>query len=285
MKSIAICLFLIGLFAATAVAGEETSVGIYFDHALHAEQDLECDACHEAAWTSRLGSDWLLPEKDTCADCHDVDDDESCGMCHVDPEDPVGFAETESKVDLFSHAAHVGAQMECGGCHGADLAMLAMPAKSECRSCHVTASDLADCSLCHTEGAEYVPASHGPMWEAWHGVEAGHDAQSCANCHAQVDCQDCHAGDNVRPRSHRLNFAFDHSVEARAGEAECATCHFEPSFCNDCHAGEGIIPSNHFEPGWTGNLHGVEALLEMESCISCHETGTGDADCAVCHGR
>jgi len=291
MKTKLFTALLLVLGIAAANANDYSKSGIEFDHVLHAEDaGMDCESCHEAAWTSSAGTDLLLPEKDTCADCHDVDDDENCGLCHIDVDDPWGYAEVEPKVDLFSHVAHVEAGQECSACHGEVDALVAAPAKSECRSCHVTAADYQDCSVCHSEGAEFVPSSHGAGWHLWHGVEAGHDQQDCSNCHAQVDCQDCHAGDNVAPRTHELNYAFEHSLDARASSIECSTCHMDAGFCADCHRVNNVLPRNHSRgdwllPGGNGGAHGTEALLEIEGCISCHDQGSSDPLCAECHGR
>lgn len=276
------------LLLVSATLASAASSGLVFDHTLHS--DLACADCHGAALTSHRGADLLLPEKDTCAGCHDVESESDCGICHLDTVAPRGYDDAAPYVDLFSHAAHVDAGMDCAQCHGAVTALVARPAKSECRGCHVTASDLQDCSVCHSQGAEYVPADHGPGWEYWHGLEAGFDQQSCANCHAQVDCQDCHSGDNVRPRVHRLNFAFDHSVEARANEVECSTCHMDAGFCAACHTANNVLPGNHSRgdwllPGGDGGQHAIEARFELESCISCHDTGDQSPLCAACHGE
>ena len=280
-------LFLVG----TAAAGGAEKSGIEFPHGVHAEMDLDCDHCHAAALTSATGTDHLLPEKPVCADCHDVEDMDNCGYCHTDTDDPWGYVDAEPAVDRFSHVAHVEAGMDCAACHGQPDAIVAAPPKSDCRTCHVTAADLQDCSVCHSEGAEYVPETHAVGWELWHGVEAGHDQQDCSNCHAQVDCQDCHAGDNVAPRVHPLNYAFDHALDARGNQMECTTCHFDPSYCADCHRVNDVLPRNHSRADWVlpegtdGGSHGTEALLEMEACISCHDTGSSDPICAQCHGR
>lgn len=276
--------------AGLAFANDYSTSGIEYDHVLHSEMDLGCEYCHAEAWESEVGTDLLLPAKDTCADCHDVESEDNCGYCHVDVDDPWGYAETVAKVDLFSHAAHVEDEESCASCHGQVDALVAAPPKADCRSCHVTAADLQDCSVCHSQGAEYVPESHETAgYEYWHGVEAGHMQQDCSNCHAQVDCQDCHSGDNVAPRVHRESFAFDHAWEARGSMLECSTCHVDAGFCADCHRTNNVLPRNHSRADWLlptgdGGAHGTEALLEMEGCISCHDSGASDPLCADCHG-
>ena len=192
-------------------------------------------------------------------------------------------------MDLFSHAAHVGQGMACADCHGPVEALMAA-AKSECRSCHVTQTGLSDCSLCHSDGADYVPDNHGGGWESWHGVEAGAISADCSNCHAQNDCQQCHVGDNVDPRVHPLGFELSHALEARMSTVDCAVCHEEPQFCVSCHASAQVLPWNHSFADWVlgsgdGGRHGLEASLDLESCIACHAAGDGDPLCADCHGR
>ena len=119
-------------------------------------------------------------------------------------------------------------------------------------------------------------------------LEARIDEDSCSRCHTRSSCQQCHAGDNVRPRSHPLNFAFNHALEARGNSLECAGCHYEPEFCSGCHVAERILPANHSEAGWLdmngGGRHATEGMFDMESCIACHGAGAGEPSCARCHG-
>jgi hypothetical protein len=290
MKRIWIGALAFALFVPWILArANETSRTLTFEHVPHVvDMELGCDACHAEAESSVRGTDDLLPGKDVCADCHDVDDEEECGLCHVDADDPQGYAERHVLVDKFPHASHVTAGMTCSNCHGDPAGDPVMPAKSQCRSCHVTASNYSDCGVCHIEGEHLVPSSHTPGWESLHGIEAGWESGSCLNCHAQVDCQDCHAGDNVRPRSHPLNYAFNHALEARSKEVLCANCHLDQSFCADCHVAEQVLPYNHSRADWllpTGGRHAEEAMFDMENCIACHDAGAGSPSCAQCHGE
>ncbi len=269
----------------TVTRAEANSGDIRFPHDVHAEAEVDCRTCHEAAWTSTGGTDPLLPAMDDCSQCHDVDED--CGLCHRAVEEPSGYAPRDAKADRFPHARHLEQGMSCGRCHGPASAPEAHPAMADCRSCHATAPGLQDCGVCHTQGAALVPESHERGWRWFHGVEAGLDAQSCASCHTQTDCQDCHTGDDVRPRVHRLNFDFDHSVEARAQEVECSTCHEQATFCAACHASRGVRPLDHDQSGWVGSdggRHAIEAAYGMEGCVACHDAGEADPVCADCHG-
>jgi hypothetical protein len=277
-----LCVAALIAFAIPAAAGVNQS-GLSFDHRLHVEDvGIECTDCHGDVASSTSLHETLRPAMSVCADCHDVEDVDLCGDCHLEPDNPTGYEGLVSTVDLFSHASHVG-DMECAKCHGGAPEYSARPVKSECRSCHLTVANLEDCSLCHSKGRENVPESHEGMWEYWHGVAAGSDVEDCTDCHVQDDCEQCHAGDNVRPRVHPLNFEFNHSLEAKASRIECGTCHMDPQFCGECHAANLIIPGSHADPGWrSGPVHGPEALFEIESCISCHDAG--EAVPATCGG-
>lgn len=257
-------------------------------HAFHAENEIDCETCHAEAWTSRSGEDELRPGMDLCADCHDVEDEEECGVCHVSVDDMQGYADRPVAIGRFPHAAHVENGMDCAACHTiGDGGEPRRPAKASCRGCHATASQMADCHVCHLESEPRIPVSHVPRWMQLHAIEAGWDQTGCQNCHTQSDCQDCHAGDNVRPRTHRLNYAFDHALEARGNEMRCATCHEDPQFCVACHATEQVLPRNHSRADWvlgSGGRHAEEARFDLESCIACHDAGTASPTCARCHG-
>lgn len=250
-----------------------------FDHGMHVEDmEMECAYCHEQAETSEVGTDNLLPDGALCGDCHGED--------IVSEAD---YSEWESHVDLFNHAVHVEQGMECSDCHRDDEGRIASVEKTECRSCHATQPSLGDCAMCHSEGAEYVPADHGAGWESWHGVEAGSANATCSNCHAQADCQQCHSGDNVRPRSHPVGYEFTHALDAQTRAADCAVCHQDNGFCVSCHAAEQVQPRNHSSANWAvpfgdGGQHSIEATLDLESCIACHDNATQPL-CADCHGR
>jgi hypothetical protein len=259
-------------------------------HAIHAENGLECTDCHTQVPTSTSGMDDLLPGMDTCGQCHDVEDEEKCGMCHLNAEEPAGYTTTPRVAQLFPHEVHVKAGLACSKCHlSGGGPEPAIPEMSLCRTCHATASGFNDCGTCHAAGEERRPASHTPQWLSTHGLEAGMNVEQCETCHTQGDCQDCHAGDNVRPRSHRLNFAFDHALEARADQLRCLTCHEDQQFCTDCHVAEQVLPEDHSRADWylpgTGGRHAEEARFNMESCIACHDAGSADPLCADCHGR
>jgi hypothetical protein len=279
MKTILCAIVLIAL--AHPAAGES---GLIFDHALHVDDmGLECQDCHAGVADSVNLLERYRAGKPACGDCHDLGDVDTCGTCHLDADEPAGYASAPVGVDLFSHAAHAG-RMECDSCHGGAPEYAGAPVKSDCRTCHQTVANYEDCGLCHSAGQRYVPETHqSDNWANWHGIRAGSNTDDCMLCHVQDSCQQCHAGDNVRPRSHPLNYEFNHSVDARVNRIECEVCHTEPAYCEECHSGYGIIPLNHAEPGWTnGSVHGPEALFDIQSCIACHDAG--EAVPATCAG-
>jgi len=260
---------------------------ILFPHDLHFEAEVECATCHDGVAGSTSAADHLFPEMDVCADCHDVDADDECSMCHTNADEAGEYTRPAYGAGRFAHAPHLARDMACATCHGEPTAVQPrLPGKADCRTCHETADNYADCRLCHAGSQQLRPLDHGPGWQNGHGLLALQDLASCYQCHTENTCQECHTGDNVRPRSHRLNYAFDHALEARGQEMQCATCHEDPSYCSNCHVAERVLPQNHSQAGWvgsTGGRHATEGLFNLESCIACHDAGAAEPSCALCH--
>jgi hypothetical protein len=258
-------------------------------HPTHSKNDVACETCHGAA-TSQSGADNLLPTMETCASCHDIENTENCKQCHTSPEAPAASPRVTAVTQKFPHEKHVAVGMECAKCHGeTGKTEPQLPAKSLCRTCHETASAQSDCAVCHAESEPRRPVTHTNQWLAFHATDAQVNEARCADCHTQKDCQDCHSGDNVRPRVHRLNFAFDHAVDARGKETNCASCHESAQFCQSCHQAERVMPRDHSRSDWvlrkTGGKHAEEGRFDLETCVSCHDAGNQAPICADCHGR
>jgi hypothetical protein len=263
---------------------------ITIPHDTHFDEGVDCATCHEGVADSAQPGVTFYPDMDVCSDCHDVEDDATCSMCHTNVDEAGTYDRGSFGAALFAHAPHTGRGIECSRCHGAaTLASPVLPGKPDCRGCHETAEDYADCGMCHGQEFQLRPFDHGQTWISLHGSEARFNDQACAQCHSQTTCQECHAGDNVRPRSHDLNYAFNHALDARGNSMECVTCHGEPEYCSSCHAAERVLPSNHSEVGWVsmagGGQHATEGLFDIESCIACHSSGSEEPSCAQCHGR
>ncbi|MBP9207979.1 MAG: cytochrome c3 family protein [Kofleriaceae bacterium] len=302
-----------------------------FDHGRHLARGATCLDCHAGAATSRSAVDRLLPDEATCARCHPIDRQQptrqiegqppaACGACHpgFQPDVAVARVEVPTANLKFSHAAHV--TTPCARCHG-DLTRVGLattahlPSMPVCLDCHrAGGARKAEpaCGTCHLTSATgtlrtalvdgpLVPTSavfgdaHGPGFATRHAGAARRGGATCASCHQQEFCADCHLG-VARPMAfHRGDYASSHAIEARRGVPDCSACHRVASFCVGCHERVGVgargpsgfeqgaaDPARRFHPaGWggVGGRHGGEARRNLEACASCHR----DDFCVTCH--
>lgn len=270
-----------------------------FSHKLHVEEnEIECSSCHDAASTSQTGKDNLFPDMETCGGCHDVEDEGNCGMCHSNVDEATEISRIENYSPKFSHQLHLEAKLECLDCHSgikkrtAPSAALNLPAMSDCISCHSAKSVSVECSTCHLPGEKLKPASHTMNFIHSHSdIAKNHTDEfsankTCATCHQQSFCQECHEGENIDQTSHPLNYAFTHALDAQSKEKDCSSCHQDRQFCISCHRDYQVFPHNHQQAGWAtatgGGLHVMEASNDLESCISCHEQDAEEV-CQPCH--
>lgn len=158
---------------------------------------------HDTTWLEAHGAEVGVGSAGDCVSCHT---EESCASCHA--------------------AENVSAAV-----HPAGFVLL-----------HGTATDTADCASCHTptrfcaschQNAELTSAidDRPPAWEAVHPANwlepGGHssaarlDLLSCASCHSDDTCVQCHATTNP----HGSAFMERCSDALRAAEPTCATCH------------------------------------------------------------
>ncbi len=292
--AIGVAVLTLPILAAMALGGADAQneSNLHPVHEIHIDAEIECETCHEGAWSAEnlLG---ILPDHVTCENCHEVDDTDECGLCHVGGDAPsgrarktLGYGDRVPRVPNFIHAKHVGEEDEpCAACHQLqDSGYMSQPAHAECRSCHATASGFQDCTMCHGPGDPPRPDSHTSQYRAMHALDASWDQEQCQSCHTQTDCQDCHNGDNVWPRVHELNYAYSHALDARSFEFLCTTCHADPEYCVSCHVAERVYPQNHSRADWIPGQHGIEASYNIETCIACHDQGQNDPICANCHG-
>jgi hypothetical protein len=111
------------------------------------------------------------------------------------------------------------------------------------------------CSECHStdvaKGAlkPYASFDHTPAFVKDHKFQANQDANTCASCHSQSFCTDCHGGkvpmkpaiklsdrpDRATP--HRGDFLTLHKLEGRLDPSACYTCHGRANNdkCRACH--------------------------------------------------
>jgi hypothetical protein len=145
---------------------------------------------------------------------------------------------------------------------------------------------------------------------------------SCATCHGQNFCADCHGAAPLMqfgrsalmtepsPRSsstsdtprqtnlqmvHSMNYRYTHGIDAKAKTTDCYSCHSAQTFCVECHSvGDnltpGIKPATHLASQFTtlgvgsgGGRQGELARRDIESCMSCHDIRGGDPVCVTCH--
>ncbi|MBD3409556.1 MAG: cytochrome C, partial [Ignavibacteriales bacterium] len=200
MKTTTYYLSLIGTLVATlgfaAFTGAPTndvdnSSRIIFSHELHAMM-AGCEDCHDGVAESESLADLALPGKPACENCHDVEDDDNCGMCH--PDDTFEALVDDEDELIFNHKAHADYDAECLDCHkGIDEvdygSEAPAPPMAQCYQCHNDGRASNDmglvasnaCEMCHVSTANLVPDDH---LAANFDNEHGHESEL-----ADADCQ------------------------------------------------------------------------------------------------
>lgn len=272
---------------------------IIFSHEFHiSEADVECSSCHENVTTSKKTSDNLLPEMETCYNCHD-EDDTPCSQCHTNPDEADVAPRNRAFKAQFSHEKHLAQNVPCLDCHtGMDkkteVGTFHIPASATCTNCHGEADykeEQIKCITCHSKDMDFTPASHVVNWSKDHGLNQQFGNSDCSHCHQNSYCQNCHQGDNLDREVHPLNFRLTHGNNAKANKQNCLTCHEEQLFCLDCHQTQMVMPKNHSYVNWSnripgnGGRHAKEAKFDFDSCMSCHNDAYTDNVCVVCHGN
>ena len=302
-----------------------------FSHKFHVkEAGVACADCHKKASSSASASDNLRPVHENCATCHEEQVNSQCGYCHRDTTD-IRAAARPVRTLVFAHAQHVTMKgVECTTCHaGLDSVDYAgpdnMPSMTTCVTCHDNAKATGTCESCHTSFVNLVPSDHlAPDFRKEHRrlTRLGNLEVSCATCHTQTFCADCHGAAPLErfgksalmsepsPRvgsptdgpkqmtlqmTHNMNYRYTHGIDAKAKATECYSCHIAQTFCEQCHAvGDnltpGMKPASHLAPGFTtlgvgsgGGVHAQLALRDIESCASCHDARGADPVCITCH--
>jgi hypothetical protein len=285
---------------------------IRIPHARHAQADIDCLTCHETIFDSTTLETSNLPKEQKCLGCH-KEQKNDCAFCHTQPDKPHTYAKRDPPVKM-NHQAHLERVKEdCTVCHKelpnpfvtADVA----PPMQACNSCHEHNAQFAkgDCQACHKDLGRYalepvVAFSHQGDYVKRHRLDARAGDQTCAQCHEQSFCSDCHASTVSRPIEvklservdlnfiHRNDFEGRHSIEARADQAMCQRCH-GTTFCQDCHTRRGLSPlastsqNPHpfgFNDSNSASFHGVAARRDIASCAACHDQGAA-SNCVDCH--
>jgi hypothetical protein len=314
----------LGLLIAAALlaacSGKETKPVVRRDppfvmpHSPHVDGDVACKECHASVARARTLENRVrhvqLPKKgESCSGCHDVV-----------PKLQIP-ARTRDFGLNFSHAAHLGRlkgeKNACVRCHTSlpeqKAAEYDGPSMNSCTSCHNHAQEFAaaDCLGCHQDLKRYEKPvesfKHQGEFMKLHGALARGGAESCAACHEQTFCADCHSAttapgrpglvypeDVKRDFNHRGDYQSRHGVDVEANPASCRKCHGS-SFCLTCHEQQNLIqpptssvlPRNAHPVGWgtdkaSGNFHGDAARRNIVSCAGCHDQGAASV-CVLCH--
>lgn len=244
---------------------------IKFSHSKHAEL-ADCAGCHSKAASAVSLKDRLLPTKEDCAACHDVNDDKQCSTCHYD-----GVFEPLQAKDrglFFNHKKHISDNTNCAYCHQgisevayAGESKNADPSMTLCSGCHnnsVAAKASNECSLCHQNTADLSPVNHkSANFIRNHKMFAGATMSNCQMCHTEESCEACHTAtegltemnsktdfyapyttyDNLSDKNlqkvrkvHDANYRFFHGIDAKSKSTECSSCHKTETFCQECHS-------------------------------------------------
>jgi hypothetical protein len=302
-----------------------------FNHGFHVtEAGIACADCHKAAATSMLASDNLRSNHENCTGCHEEQINNKCDYCHKDPEN-IHAAPSPERTIHFPHATHAAMKgVECVTCHaGLDKTDYAgpnnMPSMETCTHCHNNVRAANACESCHASFTGLIPRDHLVAdFKKTHKqfTRLGGLDVSCATCHTQNFCADCHGATPLiqfgrsslmtepSPRNsstsdsprqmnlqmaHSMNYRFTHGIDAKAKTTDCFSCHSAQTFCVECHAvGDnltpGVKPATHlaarfttFGVGSGGGRHAELARRDIESCMSCHDARGGDPVCVTCH--
>ncbi len=283
---------------------------ITFPHSPHVEGDVPCLDCHAGI------------EKATKLDpkvrhIHIPAKAEICSGCH----DTIPKFQVPARADRhftvnFDHAAHLPrVKNDCKACHKVlpepGMEELPVPPMAACTACHNHQDDFAraKCRPCHVDLKEYAlkPVTvfaHQGEWLLNHGTYARPSAESCAACHDQTYCAECHSATTTPARPsilfpeevtrefiHRGDYISRHTVDVAAFPASCRRCHGS-AFCEACHTLQGLTSAaqNVRDPhprGWandraSGNFHGDAARRNIVNCAGCHDQGA-NAVCVACH--
>ncbi len=245
---------------------------IHFSHSLHSDL-VACADCHSNVTTSTSMIDHLLPNHESCQDCHEVDNSDECKTCHID-DNYEALIQTKAEV-LFNHKVHLSQNIECVFCHkGLDKVDYSfqsaqyLPDMTVCSGCHNETKIASNaCELCHTTTFDLTPVNHRNVeFIKSHKYLAFDSDANCMMCHNNQTCEDCHVSttmitednstDNfyqpympshsidgtkqqVITKVHDLNYRFTHGIDAKNKTTECQTCHQIETFCAECHNSEG----------------------------------------------
>jgi hypothetical protein len=253
-----------------------------FNHKLHVKELKQtCKVCHEAAYTSAVSKDGLLPPPgDTCDNCHDVDhsdlaaveagdeDNGQCTFCHLGADAGKGGKVARVVIPQpnlrMNHKAHVDRNIGCAQCHGA-VEELELATRE-----HLPR--MAGCFRCHA------------MPKPSRGDAPG----ACTNCHladpsgrlkTEFSTGALQPPPWLHGAAHTPDWLARHKSVAGADSKLCSQCHSH-NFCTDCHDGN-VRPRNVHPNDWI-SMHPQAARQDNPRCVNCHQL---QSYCGDCHRR
>ena len=291
--------FLAGLFAGVAIfanAGQKDH--LIYSHQKHVDEiGVDCTTCHTKVDSSLKGTDNLLPDMETCFQCHDGESaPNKCTLCHTNPDEATVAPRITNYSPKFPHQTHLQAGEKCLTCHvgilkATDTAARHLPKMNQCQACHQQkqVSDPLKCQVCHTSKENLQPITHKLEWKHAHQFAAESNPKDCAQCHAQTYCENCHEGKNLTHRTHPLNYEWNHAIDAKMNKTQCISCHEDEVFCIQCHQEKHVMPPSHGRVDWAnridGGQHKIEAEFDLESCLACHGDYKTYPTCFSCHNQ
>ena len=288
----------------------------------HRDSTLDCGDCHREGDAPRMQVRLAIAEN--CLDCHGVREshfeapDTACATCHVPlvravrltAADVGEFSVPESHRDPDFMTEH-GEQAQRGVPRGQVAASCATcHARDFCAECHVNAPEMPVIqalgpdprSLARRPELKAPPSHQDPEFLEKHGGQARRRPQSCASCHTQESCLECHAPtpgvaeampvagpgrgrgaviERQRPASHGADFSENHGPVASARPQNCAACHARTE-CYSCHVpNAGDAPPGYHPAGFL-TQHPAAAYARETDCSSCHNTRQF---CTSCHAN
>jgi Cytochrome c7 and related cytochrome c len=142
----------------------------------------------------------------SCSGCHQAS---YCASCHQGN----GQRRYHPNDFIARHASEAYArETQCASCHNTEVF---------CRSCH------RDVGIGAASNRRSGAAHAGqPLWLLQHGEAARRGMQSCASCHQQTDCMQCHSTLAGRINPHGPD--FDAKKMQKRNPSLCAYCHVGP---------------------------------------------------------
>jgi hypothetical protein len=223
-----------------------------FDHAVHLERGMNCQACHGNVENVELATVDQLPRMRACLSCHQHPQAKAgeasgaCPTCHLSSKDGLlktQFASGELLPPAWLHnAAHGGDWIERHKKVAGDESRF-------CANCHTERF----CTACH-DGQVRPRRVHPNDWISMHPVAARQGSPTCTSCHRQQSfCRECHSRTGVS------------MTGPLAATRERGRFHPPSTVWTDGPRGRGH--------------HAWEAERNLNACVSCHT----ERDCAICH--